>query len=328
MRAYIDKSNLLSFVESKEHPLYGDCLRMLKSQFDLHFNFPRSSLSVCEELRSIIPLLTSGSKDAPMPVFNEQLFPSRPLKSNFYTDLTTQDLTAVYLLDDEKIDGAKSKGHILIGCKGEEVDVLSKLFFEEYQYTKSFNPRTDMPNWGALKPTVLPCTDIILADRYVFSDENLLKCNLCELLSEIGGRIKEKKINIVIFTNQEYTNAGKRYTHDLEKLKNEIRQHLKNVFEATPNITIVSRCKFHDRMIFTNYNHSCSGDSLTYYDSKGNIITNCSNYAVHSHGLRENLKRGFNLIAEMQTEINELTSLSDKECIIGDRKSNFLSFPD
>lgn len=335
MRVYIDQSNLLSFFSSNEHPNYGDALRMLKSQCDLYLNFSKDVLLKDESLRAIIVQLTSGSKDSPKPRLSDTIFPPRPLKSNFNTELNDKnDLTAVYLLDDEKVSKVQDKGYLLVGGVGEEVDTLSKLFYEDYQFSKSFTPKRDMPHWNALQETILPCTDIVIVDRYVFSDEGLLDYNLHAFLSELGGNFQGKKVKIVIFTSlqQEGKGAdGKKFyfTPDWNALKSGIKAYLQKVFNATSSVTIVAlrRVEEHDRTIFANYNNSFSGDSLNYYNSKWEVITNGRNYAVHSHGLRQHLVNGFYFIDDMQTVLNKLTSQRDKECIIGDKKSSFLHFP-
>lgn len=336
MRVYIDQSNLLSFFGSHEHPNYSDALRMLKSQCDLYFNFPKEVILTNEELRTIFLQLTSGSHNSPKPKFSDVVFPSRPLKSNFHTDLNDRnDLTAAYLLDDEKISKVQNKGYLLVGGIGEEVDTLSQLFYDDYQFSKSYTPKRDMPHWNALQPTILPCTDIVLVDRYVFSDELLLDYNLHAYLSELGGKFQGKKIKIVIFTSLQQEGKGSDgkkfyFTPDWDTLKSGIKAYLKKSFNATSSVTIVAlrRVEEHDRTIFANYNNSYSGDSLNYYNSKWEVITNGRNYAVHSHGFRQHLANGFFFIDDMQTVLNALTSQLDKQCIIGDKESNFLKFPE
>lgn len=336
MRVYIDQTNLLSFLESNNHPHYKDTLRMLKSQCDLYFNFSKDIIDKNESLRAIILQLASGSKDSPKPKFSDVIFPARPLKSNFHIDISNRhDLTAVYLIDDEKVSKAKDKGYLLIGGIGEEVDTLSQLFHDDYQFSKSYTPKRDMPHWNALKPTILPCTDIIIVDRYVFSDDILLDYNLHAYLSELGGKFQGKKIKIVIFTSLQQGckgSDGKKFyfTPDWDKLKLGIKAFLKRVYNASSSVTIVAlrRVEEHDRTIFLNYNNSYSGDSLNYYNSKGEVITNGRNYTVHSHGFRQHLVNGFYFIDDMQAVLNALTSQLDKQCIIGDKESNFLNFPD
>jgi len=336
MRAYIDYQNILSFFGSNNNPLFGDCLRMLKSQCDLYFNFPKEVLLQDQDLQAIFVQLTSGSKNAPKPRFLDTSFPSRPLKSNAQNELMSrEELTAVYLLDDDKVQNFKDKGGIIVAGKGQEVDTLSLLFFDDYQFSKSYAPKKEMPTWQALEPTVRPCTDIIITDRYLFSSTELLDYNIHSYLSVLGGKYHNKKVNVVIFTclSQSFKGEdGKTHTFipDWEKLKTELKSNLKGALGSSPNVTIVALRKVeeHDRTIFTNYNNSYSGDSLIYYDSNWNYISNGRHYTIHSHGLRENLSRGFYFIDNMQSILSGLTSARDKECIYGDKKSNFLKFPD
>lgn len=128
MRVYIDQPNIISFFRAKDHALFGDCLRMLKSQADLRFNFSKSTLLSDEALQMVITQLTSGSKDAPRPKFADELFPIRPLKSNIHADFSCRDdLTAVYLIKDEKVKSVQQKGYILIADEGQEIEILSEL---------------------------------------------------------------------------------------------------------------------------------------------------------------------------------------------------------
>lgn len=335
MRVYIDKPNLLSFFSNKDNSLFDDCLRMLKSQSDLFFNFPKRCLIDDERLQSVILQLTSGTKDSPMPKFSEMPFPPRPLKSNMHNDFVNrEDLTALYLVDDDKVKSVQDKGNVLVGGVGQEVDTLSKMFFEDYQYSKSFVPEKDMGNWNALESTVRPCTDIIITDRYIFSSLELIEYNLYSYLTVLGGGYQNKKTNVVIFTcsSQEIKVNGKKqyFTPNWEEIKSNLKSHIKRVSGTSPNVTIVAlrRVGEHDRTIFTNYNNSYSGDSLTYYDSKWNYISTCRHYAVHSHGLRSNLTSGLYFVDDMQGVLNEMVSTKDKGIIVGDKKSNFLNFPD
>jgi hypothetical protein len=334
MRVYFDRDNLSSFFASSNHELFADCLRMLKSQCDLYLNFSKQALAN-PDIATILSQFTSGSKSTEKPHFNEEPVPSRPIKSNAPNEFTCRDqFTAAYLLTDEKLEALKSKGSILLGGKGEEVETLSRLFFDDYQFTKPFTPKEHMPNWDALKPTVLPCTDIIIVDRYLFASHELLDYNIHYLLSTLGGPQEQRKYNIVIFTCQKQdasTNGRKEYiTPDWKNVKDKIKSYLKSKNGSTPNVTIVTlrRVKEHDRTIFSNYNNSYSGDSLTYYNSKWELITASRNYSVHSHGLRDNLQKGYFFIEDMQKVIDELSLPRDSELIIGDKKCNFLNFPD
>lgn len=334
MRVYIDLDNLVSLLRNFGHPLFDDSLRMLKSQCELIFNFPKSMLATNDELRVMLLHLTDGFKNSYRPVFRDEPKPERPIKSNFHTYLKCkEDLTAVYLLDDDKVQAAKAKGNLLIGGFGEEISTLSRLFYEDYQFTRPFTPAKDMPTWNVLKPMVLPCSDIIIVDPFLFSAEELLDFNLHALLGVLAPKISDTKINVVIFTAPSYPvkqSSGKTKWVSPEwiTIRKNIIKSLKSR-NVSVKVTIVASRKIneHDRSIFTNYTNSHSGDSFNYYDSKNRLITKGRHYTVHSHGSRDNLSKGYSLIEDMQTVIdNIIKDGGDDKSIFGDRKSNFLKF--
>lgn len=336
MRVYIDLDNLSSLLSSFNDRLFDDSLRMLKSQCELFFNFPKSILSLNKELMVVLTRLTDGSKNTPRPVFRDEPKPKRPIKSNFYAALDDrEDLTAIYLLDDEKVHTAKSKGNLLIGGFGEEISTLSRLFYEDYQFTRSFTPAKEMLTWNILESLVLPCSDIIIVDPYLFSEEKLLDYNLHALLRVLVPKTSDSKIKLVIFTAPSY--SVKDSNGKTIKLKPEWKTIRKNIIKflkfdnVTAKVTIVASSKIneHDRSIFTNYYNLHSGDSFNYYDSKNNLITKGRHFTVHSHGSKENLSKGYTLIDDMQVVINNLKNENGyEESIIGDKESNFLRFSD
>ena len=335
MRAYIDSKNLISLYSSSDETLFNDCIRMLKSQFDLFFCFKKEEFESNEFLNAIIIDLVDGNGETKV-IRTDIDFPERPLKNNFHVNTTNiEDLSAVYLLDDDNTNAVKEKGCVLIGGVGEEIETLSKLFFDDYQFSKTLTPKHHMPKWEAISPYVLPCSDIIIVDRYLFSNLDIVDFNIHYFLKILGGEYLNKKINIVIFTcyEQEYTDSqGKKqfWTPNWENIKKNIRISLKEKYKSAPNITLITLRKIqeHDRTIFTNYGNHYSGDSLNYYDSKGVLITKGRYYTIHSHGSRENLCNAYYFIKDMQAEIDRLVKINNSDAIIGDKKSNFLTFPD
>lgn len=334
MRVYFDKKNIESFIASSNHSEFQDCLRMIKSQCDIYFTFPKEILAK-PPYNLFLNLLSSGrSLSSLRPQFID-LFPPRPLKSNIHKDFNRDELTAVYLLDDDKIETVKRSGNILIGEPGEEINTLSKLFFDDYQFSKTLTPKIHMPKWDALSSHLLPCSDIIIVDRYLFSNEELFEFNIYYYLQVLGGNFINKKMNIVIFTcyEQKFTDSmgkSRTYTPGWKEIKKGLRDYLKEKYISAPNITLITLRKIeeHDRTIFTNYGYHYSGDSLNYYDSKWNLITKGRHYTLHSHGNRENLGNAILFIKDMQAVIDRLINLGNLGAFIGEKKSNFLSFPD
>lgn len=318
---------------------------MLKSQCDLVFNISKATFASNNEYRQIFTKLTDGidildkdrpaDKDRPVNIeFSDIPKPERPISLNFYKNLQCrEDLTAIYLLDDQNTAATKSKGHLLIGGVGEEITILSNLFYENFQFSKDLVPKRDMPSWNALDSYILPCTDIIIVDSFIFAEESLLDYNLLALLKVLSPKSSNSKINLVIFTAPDYAiqqSNGKYIT--VVPNWDSIRKKINNKFKPERikvNITFVTYrdLEEHDRSIFTNYNNSHSGDSLNYYDSQGNVITKGRNYEIHSHGLKDHLDNSFLLLDDLQKVLNKLNDEKYKHCIKGDKKSNFLKFP-
>ena len=333
MRVYFDEKNIASFFGSSSHTAFQDCLRMIKSQCDIYFTFPKE-IFANPPYNLILNQLSSGRGISLKPQFIE-LFPPRPLKSNIHKDFNRDELTAVYLIDDEKIETVKSVGAVLIGAPGEEIDTLSKLFYDDYQYTISFTPKEDMPTWDVLSSVIQPCSDIIIIDRFLFAEQELIEYNLHSFLKVISNNSVEKKFNLVIFTDsvQQIRINGRieQFEPDWSKIRSDIISYFRKINKRSAiNVTIVASREIgeHDRSIFMNYANHSSGDSLNYYDSNGRIITNGRHYTIYSHGLRKNLDNGYSIIDDMQNVINKISSPQKKDAIFGDKKCHFLKFPD
>ncbi|MBD5272675.1 MAG: hypothetical protein HDS42_05355, partial [Bacteroides sp.] len=245
-----------------------------------------------------------------------------------------EELTAVYLIEDEKIENVQRTGAILIGAPGEEIITLSKLFFEDYQFSTSLTPKKDMPSWDVLSSVIQPCSDIIIIDRFIFAEQNLIEYNLHSFLKVISNNAVEKKFNLVIFTDpvQQIKINGKTETFkpDWIKIRADIISYFKKIDKrAAVNVTIIASREIgeHDRSIFMNYANHSSGDSLNYYDSQGRVITNGRHYSIHSHGHRQNLANGYSIIDDMQLVINKISLPHKTDAIYGDKECNFLNFP-
>ena len=127
--------------------------------------------------------------------------PNRPLKSNTHTSFTREQLSSVYLVDDERIQQLKEYGLLLYGGVGSEIEILSSLIMADtdYGFVKQLRIK-ELSNWRDLHNYTSPCSDIILVDQYLFSFAELYDVNVCSLINEICSYAKDSKINIVILT--------------------------------------------------------------------------------------------------------------------------------
>jgi hypothetical protein len=251
------------------------------------------------------------------------LFPQRPISSNCYNSFSQDQLFSVYLLEDEKTHTLKQ--NLLVATVGEEIEVLSKLIIDDETMCSRWENIQELKGWEFIKQVHLPCTDIIIADPYILSDENLFEQNLYELIMKLCSHLKDNKVNIVIFSMSEYNKGA--YRPDISKISSCIKNKVKTICRAKPNVTFIVRSKKveHDRMIVTNYNAYVSGDSFNYFDSSYNLITTGRNFQSHSLAGRRNLEMVKQLIRDLQSVTNEIKALNNPDLIQGDKKSLFLN---
>ena len=180
MNLYIDKENVFSLIRSmrKDPQRYEDCVRLMRRNLNVKFNFSPDGLSPVErELFDVFfeDLNYAGTDKT----FLETAFPQRPLKANCYNQFSTEHLRSVYLLDDPKVGVVIDKGCLLIGGVGDELEVLSRLFFDDYQYNERIDIEQVGGNWNFLSKHALPTSDILIVDQYILCEvDELMQTNL------------------------------------------------------------------------------------------------------------------------------------------------------
>lgn len=329
MLAYFDIENLTSYVSSSASSKFADCNRMLRHHFDIHFNFPKDELKKYPEVMSWITVMNDGvaGKD---PVFSSTVFPPRPLKSNTHRDFNLEQLSAVYLLNDDRMEMLMRNGAIMYSGVGTEVEILSSLIRDDidYGFVKQLEVK-QMRNWDNLDSHMTPATDVIIVDQYLFSDDSIYEYNAYTLIAKICQKIKNTPVNIVFFTPPDFYNRMTKitFTPNWGVVKSAIKQRVKSVTGQDPKITFVfsRNLEEHDRTIFTNYQYLVSGDSFNYFDSKWRVITNGRYLSLHSVAHRGHFATATNFIADMQVILDEVKRLS-ADNIKYDKESYFLKF--
>lgn len=335
MNIYIDKTNLLSVIHSAKDEKYSDCMRMLKQNFRFFFTFPKTDIGGLDQndkqdvMQWLTQMTTGVSVDAKEQVIWESAFPARPL------DVSTFDinqLTSIYCLSresDPKIEGMANKGNIIIACEGQEIEVLSSLFFDSYQFTK--NVFREVSSWDDLENYVSPCTDIIITDQYLFSSPELYQQNIYSLIKVLGNKDKNTHINIVIFTlRKNYNQATEtEFEPDWDTIYSRIRKCAEK--HSSFSVTFVTASKKtleeHDRTIFTNYKSFASGDTYNYFNSTNEKITHGRYLHAHSHADKSNESDAKEYLQDMQSVVDNIWRLN-KSLIKKDKSSNFLKFPE
>lgn len=326
MNLYIDYQNISSFVSQPKDELFHDCVRAMKNQLDVFFNFDKQSIAKENEIIALLKFFTSGTGTKSKHTFNETIFPDRPLKSNSYSKFSKEQLSSAYLIDDERINVLLDKGAILIGQPGEEMDIFRKIFLynADYKFERKFKiGGSDFNSWKDIKALALSTTDILIIDSFILSDPSLIESNLVPLIEAIVS-VARCKVNIVIYTNVDKISISYRELSEI------IRHKVSSVTSISPNITLikvrdqrgVDSFAEHDRTIFTNYYRIYSGDSFNYFKSTGEKITKGREIHFCGFGDKDNHMLANELVEDLQKNIDSLPP----DSVEGDKKSNFLVF--
>ena len=334
MNIYIDKPNLLSVVHSAKKENYNDCMRMLKDNFRIFFTFSKKDIvdleqndkqDVMQWLTQMVTGINSSNTD---PVKWESAFPPRPLDT---TSFNSEQLSSFYCLSkdrDSKMFSHIKKGNLIIACEGQEIEALSSLFFDSFQFTKDIFD--EVSSWSDLEKYISPCTDIVITDLYIFSSPEIYQQNIYSLLRVLGSKAKNSKINVIIFTlKSNYIKESKiEFEPDWDTIYSKIRKCAEK--HSSFNVTFVTASKEtleeHDRTIFTNYKVFASGDTYNYFNSNGERITKGRWLHVHSSAIKNNEAKASKFIQDMQSIIDEIENKKNDRLIKKDKISNFLVF--
>ncbi len=364
MRAYIDIENLRSFIASRENEqykdCYEDCFRLLQRQLSIVWNFTTDSFFKDEETRKkyketldflhgFSPTNRGWSEDKD--TYSPKLFPARPIKSNAANQFKDiEDHSAIFLINDEKTILFKEKGLYLVGQLGEELNTIKRLFCgKDYDFNHLYNihDSCSFPNWEQLEKDklTLPLSDIIIMDRYIGSQEELMEYNLFKIIEVLVKNVKGE-VNLVLFCNKTNSfkdkDTGKTVTKTPEwnTILDNIFNLLKEKTGFTGNVTIVFFPKEdkknndkpknadHDRIIFTNYMMYTSGDSFCYYNSKGEMISSGIKLDVYSLAKKSNYDFARSFLLQAQMILEKVKELNNEDMILGKgkAKSNYLKF--
>lgn len=325
MDLYLDKNNLCSLIKAKKYSdaeLYLECNRLLKKHFHFVFNFDRESCKCDTTLLPWLLAMTNGrGKHEDSDDFRSDMFPERPVKTNFRNNMDWKVFMSMFLIDDEKTESLKNTHSMLIGGVGDEIALLSRLFCNDsFDLHSIYNIRDKkiFPGWSILKEDghIMPCSDIVIADRYLFSsNEMVLEKNIYTLLRLFAEEKREQKVNIVFFTDE---------IDETYRLK--IKKQVETIFgkKSGSKVTFVmfNNERPHDRFILTNYRLFRSGDSFNnYFNEKGRLKTGGLTLDVDS--LANN--NVCTIVNEIQGWFQDICDKNPSR-IFGSKESNFIRF--
>jgi len=213
--------------------------------------------------------LTTGRKGTKCKI--EEKF-NRPNKFIFPKN---QDIKSVFLIDEPtgqgKISYRRKNGYVF-GFKEDYTEVWKDLSLLEKPKILPVrkNAKIKLSSWNQLSDYILPFTDMIIVDNYMF-DETVWDFNLLRIIEEFAKKTPVK-FNLLLLSYFNENTLTKSYVSTLHKkieaklIEREIKCNL-SIALANYNI------KEHDRGIFTNYLRVKSGDSFVYFDKNGKMIT-------------------------------------------------------
>lgn len=235
--------------------------KFIKKDANLHiFNFSDRDIFIND--------LTQGRGDSKI---------TRSLKSftdpeNFCSQLSNPKSCYFIDLSDrlEQSNLRSSRGHFLAFLdeykpKYRELSLIgrtTKFLVRDHNTTNGFR------GWSALTSFVVPFTDMVFIDNYIFDDPDLYSKNLTPLLCELDSSTPIK-YNL-LFISRENKNGVKPneiLNQLLQIRKKHNLKYLVGVYLAKKSLSE------HDRGIFMNYLHIKSRDSFNYYNVDGSLRT-------------------------------------------------------
>ena len=312
MKLYIDKENLQSLVKSKADDAFEGCVRLLKQQMDVQYNFPKDEMLKDEYIAFWLNKLGDGVKTSHDYCPPKEVVPNREdLKSNFYKEYDKDGLSSVYLLNDEHVcDLVSAKGCILIGKIGEEISVLKELIIEDSEVAA-----IKINDWKSYCPH-LPLTDIIINDNHYFKNKYVYERNDNELIRVLASVPNNSPVNVIIIVKE----GEIALDIDLQAEQTKIKSVVKNVSGSSKStVTILTTNKNHDRCLITNYYRIKHGSS---FHLKENGVKNDVMTEIKSSAYSKNEENTSYLLHQFQTIAD-----APVQCY-GDKKSNFLNFPE
>ena len=316
MDIYFDFENAIEIhMKRVSSEVINDGVKAIKKHCNINFNFSKQEAFEDTNLQFVIKGFTEGLGAQNKIKFCDEIVPARPVKSNFHQSIVNKQ--SLFFINGE-IHNGQQAGSLIICNLGEEEELFKKLMFyhNEYKFSKDLPIGSlDFDCWEKLNRFILPFTDLIIFDKFLFNcDLITIESNFEKLLKQFHLQ-KNIKTNIIIVTLPNM--------HPLYDLLVKTKEVVENLIGKKPNVTLITfRSKpEHDRTIFTNYTRFKSGDSFNYFNERSQKITAGRELDLKCLIDSEYFNLSANLISDLQSTINNFP-----DSIQGDKKSNFVNF--
>ena len=343
MTVVFDKENAISFFKQIDDSDIGeDIINLLKRQLSLQFNFELDNIDEALEFQ-ILEFIEAGGR------IERGLTISFKNGKDYTEPFCLENITKnndVFLLE-SITNKVKKSNKVYSGTIGEEIDILSKLFLNKNDLSthESITIGSDsFKSWRDIERYSTPFSTLLVVDRYMFKGSEtggnlgMFDYNLKEIIATLFKNINHRanlifiyQINISVpLTNLQYDEGP-----DQVKLRQKVKNATKiyNKYCPEPNISFVAVPKGqikdeHDRYIISDYIKIKSGDSIVYFDSQSNIISNSNDFDIYSLAKKQYESTTKNLVVKLNSTVNETLRTFKRRCLLHDDTitSNLISF--
>ena len=317
---YFDFDNAIRIHSGKaSSEVVNNGVKAIKKHCKIKFNFSKKEAQDDETMQFVIKGFTEGLGLDNSVIFCDEVVPSRPVKSNFHQEVPNKQ--SIFFINGEIHNGQRA-GSLLMCNLGEEEELLRKLMFfhDEYKFSKDLLiGSTDFDSWEKIQRFILPFTDLIILDKFLFNDISSISSNYETILNQLHIG-KDIKTNIIIVTQPDKI-------HQSYDVITQTKEVVKKIIGKKPNVTLITyRSKpEHDRTIITNYTRFKSGDTFNYFNSRNEKITTGRELDLKCLIDSEYFNLTASLISDLQAVVDDLQRRNPDK-IKGDKISNFLNF--
>lgn len=205
MDLYIDKENLISLIHQIKYfsnqDTVADCLRMIRKQLRVIYNFGKEEIN--EQLYQLWfnNLVQGRGNKEETDKICQPPFPKRPLSFSYLDETNWRTISSVFLCTDINSKDIRQEYRLLFSNENEEILTLKRLFWGDYEFSKKYDLTQSSISFGWKELSAdghcLPCSDIMVVDRYLLSNHNNIGNNLLPLLKRLTINVKGS-VNIVL----------------------------------------------------------------------------------------------------------------------------------
>lgn len=276
----------------------------------------------------------------------EEVFLAAPFKTNLQGRFSNKS-SILFSNDKERIATSMPTNGILMAGTGDERNVYNKLNFQKeiFSANRLLTIGGDFTNYDSLEPYIMPFSEIIINEPYLFIPERRdftlteYLTNNFEALFRVLLRNVNNKVNIIICTFVNEQNEHESHWYDIPSrsfspLYNYIKQFLNNFIGANRYklwlvVSPMSRQARHDRYVLTNYQYVECGAGLTFFDHRNTFINRGEGLHIYSI-MHDDARKTFipKVLEKIQNDVVDTVKAAKPNRIFGleNGDSYFLKF--